>query len=271
MVEVIYLGQLGNRLFQYCFARIIAEGLGFCLKADPIPGFPNTETKLDGADYSDTDTDVQLIRYQDINLEVLFRDKPKRKIKIHGYFQKYKYFKTYRDIIRNNWLVTKELVHENEISSNDVVLHVRRGDYVSMGHALPFSYYEEALKKASADRVFICTDDPSDKFVAALCNKYHATIYHNPNEPWKDLKFISSFNKIIQSASSFSWWAAFLSRAEEIYTPIPRTGYWTHPNVSLAVDDEDRYIYIPCQEKTFFDFQFEWKRRLLFEVTNLNL
>ena len=52
MVEVKYIGRLGNNLFQYCLGRIIAEGLGYKLKVDPIPGFPNTNKPVEGLDYS---------------------------------------------------------------------------------------------------------------------------------------------------------------------------------------------------------------------------
>ncbi len=38
MIEVRYKGRLGNNLFQYCFGRILAESLGFTLKAEYIEG-----------------------------------------------------------------------------------------------------------------------------------------------------------------------------------------------------------------------------------------
>jgi hypothetical protein len=49
MIEVRYKGRLGNNMFQYCLGRILAEGLGFALKADPIPAFPSTAQYVDGA------------------------------------------------------------------------------------------------------------------------------------------------------------------------------------------------------------------------------
>lgn len=38
------------------------------------------------------------------------------------------------------------------------------------------------------------------------------------------MEIISSFNKIILSRSTFSWWAAFLSNAAEIYYPFIHIG-----------------------------------------------
>lgn len=36
MVEVKYLGRLGNHLFTYATARVIAEHLGYALHAPPV-------------------------------------------------------------------------------------------------------------------------------------------------------------------------------------------------------------------------------------------
>ena len=39
---------LGNRLFQYCWAREIAEKKRFYFKANPISGFPETYKDISG-------------------------------------------------------------------------------------------------------------------------------------------------------------------------------------------------------------------------------
>jgi hypothetical protein len=60
---------------------------------------------------------------------------------------------------------------------------------------------------------------------------------------------ITSFNKIVASQGTFSFWAAFLSNAEKIYWPFPDDG----PNsnnekfvggVNLLVDDDERYTIV---------------------------
>ena len=64
---------------------------------------------------------------------------------------------------------------------------------------------------------------------------------------------ITSFNKIIASQGTFSFWACFLSSAEKIYWPITNDGPNSGKNsdnpvfntyVNLIVDDEDRYEFI---------------------------
>jgi len=106
MVEVKYSSQMGNHLFQYCFGRIIAERLGYKLKAGPIPGFSNTAKKVNGHDYFSYPADLLLghiekkIKRQEIDLKALLADKRKRKIVINGFFQRYEYYKPYKSQIR---------------------------------------------------------------------------------------------------------------------------------------------------------------------------
>ncbi len=248
MVEVQYLGQLGNRLFQYCFGRILAENLNFELKADPIPHFPNTKSKISAHNYSEYPT--QLIKSQKVNLDSILKDKTKRKIVLNEFFQRYEYYKPYKDVIRNNWLVT-DMQPKDKIGEGDIVVCVRRSDYITEGHALPFSYFEEALSMTGYDRLFICTDVPRDPFVMKFKRKYNAII--RIADKFDDFEFIKSANKIIISNSSFHWWAAFLSNAKKIYAPIPLEGHWSYDasqktGADLTIDDEPRYVYIKCRE-----------------------
>ena len=263
MVEVKYRARLGNNLFQYCFGRIIAEGLGYKLKANPIPGFPNTEKQINGKDYSQG-YPIQVIAHdyshlyrgdyskilswknKNLNLKSIIDDKSKRKIVLNGYFQRYEYYKPYKNVIRNNWLLMGATA-KDRIESDDVVVCIRRGDYVERaGCALPFSYYEEALATVHYKKVFICTDSPNDPFIYLFKRKYNATI-HFP-DTLDTFKFISSFNTIIISNSSYHWWASFLSNATKICAPSPLAGFWSSPEIDLRIDDEKRYVAIQCKE-----------------------
>ena len=97
MVEVQYRGRLGNRLFQYCFGRIVAEGLGFALHAEPIPGFAGTAEAVRGAIH---ERPVVTLEHHVVDLEALLGDPRPRRIVAHGYFQRYEYYRAFRDVIR---------------------------------------------------------------------------------------------------------------------------------------------------------------------------
>jgi hypothetical protein len=264
MVEVKYAGRLGNNLFQYCFGRIIAEKLGYKLKADPVPGFPNTAKQIEGADYS-TGYPVQIITHdspdkydgdyskvlswknKNLDLQSIAADITRRKIVVEGFFQRYEYYKPYKELIKNDWLLT-DINISDRIDPDDVVVCVRRNDYVLGGHALPLSYYKEALSRLRYRKIFICTDSVNDPLILLLKYKYSAVV--QATNTLNDLKFISLFNKIIISNSSFYWWAAFLSNAKEIYSPVPLRGYWSRetPEIDLKIYDESRYIHIKCKD-----------------------
>jgi len=61
----------------------------------------------------------------------------------------------------------------------------------------------------------------------------------------QSLYLISKANRIIMANSTFSWWGAFLSEAQEIYYPRPVRGIWspTCPEIALEVP-ESRYQII---------------------------
>ena len=251
MIEVRYLDGLGNRMFQYCFGRILALRLGYCLAAAPLEGFPATSEKIEGADYSDRPEEILLGHFsdktkrQEIDLEKLAAQPAKKRIIVEGYFQRYSYYQPYKEQIRSHWFKTFRLPPADP---RDIVMHVRRGDAVLYGLALPFSYYEEALSRVRFRKLFICTDTPDDPFFLKF-KKFSPEIISSKN-PMDDLHFIMSFRKIIQSASTFSWWAGFLSEAEEIIAPLPLNGHWSKewPEIDLRVTDETRYTYLYCRE-----------------------
>jgi len=241
MIEVQYRWNLGNKLFQYCFGRILAEELGYALSADPIPGFPNTAQSVKGKHIHKP---IERLTGHVANLQKIISNRSKRHIQLFGYFQRYEHYRAYKTRIREDWLVMDRLPYI--VDTRDVVLCVRRGDFVPF-HALPNSYYVDALKLINPRRVFICSDEPQDPFVKLLAWRYRATII--PPDPLQNLAFIKSFNKIIISNSTFCWWAAFLSSATHVIAPIPVRGFWSRRfKNSLTVYDESRYQYIPCRE-----------------------
>ena len=245
MIEVIYDGNLGNNLFQYCFGGILAQRLGYRLVADPIPGFPGTAVAVPGAEYPQAP--VLTLRGQRPDLGFLQEARPEYRVLLTGYFQRSEYYAGHAASIRN-WLAVPPLPG-NDIGPGDVVLGIRRGrDYIPR-HGLPISYYEAALARVSHERVFICTNEPDDPFIDHFRRKYRAVV--RPPGALDNLQFIKRFDKIVISNSTFLWWAAFLSDAREIVFPRPANGFWSAAdplsrNIALEVD-EPRYTYLECE------------------------
>lgn len=251
-VAPVFRGLLGNRLFAFCIGKIVSEELGFSLYSPPIFGFPNTYQ------YQNTTLSSQYLTekvlgtgdwemFLDINKIV--NNKTKRNIVLEGYFHKYEYLKSYKDKIRNDWLkFDRSLLPIQD--PNDIVIHLRTQFWA---YSLPFEYYEQALALTTYNRVFICIDEPTDPILKKFA-KYNPIIKSSRsiNNLWQkmpeeelsklnldDFLFIMSFNKIIIAQSTYSWWAAFLSNAKEIYAPFSNDKYQVYGKV-----DESRYHYI---------------------------
>jgi Glycosyl transferase family 11 len=271
MVEVKYMGLFGNRLYEYCLGRIIAETLGYKLKAEPIPGFTSSGQTVDGLDYSDGA--VEELAGMKIDLAAVLNNRTPRKILLRGYFQRYEYFQPYKDLIRKKWLVP-DLPPPPPHSDREIVLHVRRGDYILQGWATPFEFFQNVIELAGCDRVYIVTDAPKDPFFRRF-KKYHPVIVSKSQ--LEDFAFLRSFKKMVISESTFSWWAAFLSDAETVYMPRTENGIWSGKmeqlggmdmRVDLEVADETRFKVVPVKghyRPNLAEFVFNalwYKRRL---------
>lgn len=240
MIEVEYRDRLGNNLFQYCFGRLLAEQLGFALTAPPIPGFPSTSTDLPGSRYDGPEV---VVTDENLELDALLRDRSARKIIVRGYFQRAAFYRDYAAVIRQRWLKPATRRLEAMPTPDDIWVHVRRGDYMLWGSALPFSYYENAIMELGGGPVRIVTDDPADPFFWRF-RKFNAVIV--PGNEQDDFYRLTCASKLVLSQSSFSWWAAFLSEADAVVCPVPVAGIWAEqPHLRL---DDARYRYLAVPE-----------------------
>jgi len=240
---------LGNRLWGFCVAKIIATELDYDLHCKSIWGFPNTYSytpHIPGNAYSWEHHEC----HHDIDIAGITRNKTPRNISINGYFQKYQYIEPYADIIRKEWLkIDPAMLHA--VDKDDIVVHVR----FHVGQApTNFEYYEKALAMTHYKQLYICTDEPFHPYLKQF-EPYNPIIKSTQSfesyfysTSWDevtrknigDFAFMASFNKIIISYSTYAWWAAFLSNATEIYAPwSPRTG-----NTHYGKVNEARYTYI---------------------------
>ena len=246
MIEVRYRDRLGNNLFQYCLGRILAEDFGYALRAEPIPGFPNTHEKVEGIRF---DSPEQTLTGQRIDFEGILTNRPPRRIVLDGWFQRYEYYLPHRAKIRE-WLAFDPAVRLME-PSPDIVIHVRRTDYVPRGWALPFSFYRNALEelRERGGEVWIVTDDERDPFFqnfAPWRPKYRS------GTPLEQMAFMSSARNLVLSQSTFSWWPAFLGNAEVVVCPIPSVGCWSEraDRYARGIDliMRDQFTCIECRE-----------------------
>ena len=271
MIRVVYENRLGNNLFQYCFGRILAEELGLHLEAPHIEVFPNTCDLVEGLKLDDSQietvgccAELGGMNEESVDLKKIIED-PDSKRKaflVSGFFQRYEHFSQYKDRIKK-WLRQDEEKNFYDIGKDDLVVNIRLGDYVGIhydedvyyprmkqtrrrGHLVDYSYYSDVIKISMPKRVFIVTEETENEIVKKLKGLIGDKCVVVSQSPVEDFKFIKMFNKICMSKSTFCWWAAFLSKAEEIYMPNTNWGVWSTDNTSLFVTDESRYKIIDC-------------------------
>lgn len=252
MIIVNYTGGLGNTLFQYSMGRILAEEMKYELFADSIQGFEGTKDNITGAV---TRNDPLQLTNQHIDLDTIIKTDRQITLGPFGFFQRYEYYKPYKNRIRQ-WLHTDH--RDVGQTENDMVIHLRLGDCI-LGdlaedpYVMPPAYFQKALDSTTFDKLYICSDPETLEHPLF----HHYMEIFSPHQPIliggntiEDFNAIKSFNKIIMSQSTFSWFAALLSNASEIFVPVPSGGKhgneWSieSPGVALFVDDEDRYQYI---------------------------
>tara|TARA_R110002051_G_scaffold325548_3_gene428806 strand:+ start:4288 stop:5064 length:777 start_codon:yes stop_codon:yes gene_type:complete len=254
MIYTQYGGRLGNNMFQYCFGRILAEELGYDLIAPPIFGFAGTEEKVLG---SRVEGEPERVGGHQVDIKHILALEPPKPILLDGFYQRYEYYKPHKDKIKE-WLRIDN--HNVGQDDEDIIIHLRLGDDITTFDAdnpyiMPFSFYEKALENTTYNRVYICSEPETinSKYIKQF-DKYDPIILNG--DTLSDFRSLKSFKKIIISQSTFSWWAAFLSDATEIFFPLPAKGNarfvneWSdgRSDIDLVVSDEPRYKYIKQNE-----------------------
>jgi hypothetical protein len=149
---------------------------------------------------------------------------------IRGYFQSYKYFKKYENII---FSLIKLREQQNDIrnqysflktNTKKVSLHFRLGDYKYKQYfhpVLPFDYYTKAVKKiiereGSVDFLYFCEAEDNE-YVKTMIQRLKSIYGGNYQkvddsiEDWKQLLIMSCCEHQIIANSSFSWFSAYLN------------------------------------------------------------
>jgi hypothetical protein len=287
-VHVTLVQRLGNNLFQYAVGRIIAEHHGLALHCTPRPYaysahwerwlgrrgnpgpiatldaltefFPNAPLHLPGRTVTTPVESHEITRGGTwkghiFDLGRILADPTPRQIRLYGFFQRYEYFEPYRQRIRE-WFRPRPVPTPWTIMPSDVVVNIRRGtDFGVENWTLSLSYYERILDQlGDRGRVYVCGVGVDDHVRERLA-RFDPTFYDA--SPIEHFAFMMRFRRIVLSNSTFAWWAAFLSDAEEIYAPRSADGQaygftgWQKEEVDLHMR-EARYIEVVDAELAAF-------------------
>lgn len=269
-VEVRYLGHLGNNLFQYALGRILAEELGSALVCRALPdtrGWGVVEQMSGIVDHFVTHSaacadapqslpgdvhDGPQLRYvigekqnwsgHGINLPYLLRHGRGHRIVLHGYFQRAEYYLPYRERIAR-WLTLPVDDQLPQLGAHDVLVHLRQSlDMLMLDRAIDMAFYVDTLRAMAPARVYVCGLGLGPAVRAALA----------PFEPvyldlpaLATLKLMTQVKRIVLANSTFSWWGAWLSQADEIIYPRVTRNFWSADRADIALEvPEARYRYV---------------------------
>lgn len=273
MIGIRLEGRLGNQLFQYAFVYATAKKLSTKFYIDSSIDFFRLPMyfELSKTNYLDLELSIfsvkgyknifsyhlkkvyyllipKIFSLHTIQVENLVPpeqelDKIKNFNFYLGFFQSEKYFseksKEIKELFKIKNSYKKQFLYiKNNLPKNrtQVVVHVRRGDYVGLGLTLPLEYFHQTIKKVQEENTFFIflSDDPN--FVNIEFD-YIDQKYISKHSEIIDFQFIMNADICILSNSSFSWWGAYLNNKQpKIFAPKNWLGIDTELPNSIIPD-----------------------------------
>lgn len=245
MVFIKYSGRMGNILFQYTFARLLCEFSGAKLCTD-LKNLNMAKNRTnDGILFFKENHIIKNLNFFDLdNCHIMGKNASYSLINLN--FEDLIQIAKNKDIIMENfhpqlvcffssykqWIKENIKIKEGEYKkTEDLVCAVRIGDYFSEEFKNFFSYPLEAIPHLLKDvninykNLTIVTDTPKDANFLELMKGFEYDIISN--DILYDFRTILNAKRLVITPSTFYWWAAFLSEAEEIFLPI-NMGPWKH-------------------------------------------
>lgn len=204
MIEVNFLGRLGNNLFQQSAGLFFSKkhGFDFTIKNSYEHLFKIVKNEGKKCSF------VQEVN--DENFESLYtKEKIEcKKYVLNGFFQN----RIIVDELKKQKYQIFNLKYETK---EDVFIHYRIGDIENTDKMMPLKFYEKAIDTLNIDKqIFLSTDTPNHKNILYLREKYNCKLLYL--QPIETLVYAKNFEHIILSQGTFSWWIGFLSQAKNI-------------------------------------------------------
>jgi len=189
-------------------------------------------------------------RYNNIDTNELIG----QNILLHGYFQSYKYFQKYYEIIckmiglesmKTN--IINKLQLSKEYLDNTISIHFRLGDYKKVSDFHPiatYEYYERSLQHIQnkhSDKkftiLFFCEEEDIETVLVSI-NKLSDKFPHyefkrggHELEDWEQMLLMSCCYHNIIANSSFSWWGAYFNSNKDKIVCYPSVWFGEVANI----------------------------------------
>lgn len=219
MVIVRYLGTLGNQLWQYVVGRALAENRGELFFARGIRGFRQARPIVFGnvGNVGNVGKGFGIKKYSGHELP-----KPSEgEIAIlQGYFQRFSHLVELGATEKaKNWARPSTSRPQTSPRAADLVVSVRRGwNGYPTTQCPDVEIYMDIIRNLNVTTTWITTDSPSDPYFEPL-RRSGLPVQFVDGSAIEQYRFIASSNRIVVAPSTFSWWASYVSQADEIYWP----------------------------------------------------
>lgn len=141
---------------------------------------------------------------------------------VFGWFQQEAYFKDIRNILLKEFTPKRKIKISGKLLSvlreeNTVAVHVRRSDYLKLGHVCNSFYYTKAMcyiKKYVENPIYLVFSDDVE-WVKNNVKIAGRAIYISEEYQFKDFEELIIMSKCkhqIIANSTFSWWGAWLNK-----------------------------------------------------------
>ena len=192
----------GNNLFQYSYARLLAEKLGIPLVHQAIEQFNIPEQR------QEIDSSLDFIYVSDNNCKATLKsDENGVNYYVNGYFEDYTIYEPYLDKIRS-WFPKQK--KEN---NNDLILHFRlQNRLIQKTHCInhvPFEVFEKGINKFDFEKLHIVTDAKKwDLYSKQDIEEIQEEIRIGPNppskSPWVETQYsVDYVNHLIEGFSKY--------------------------------------------------------------------
>lgn len=248
-VYFLVQGNFGNNLFQYFAAEFMKKVYGY----DKVQ--PTFQINLEFNNVIDDQKFVEIIKKHALGEK--YELDTRRDILLMGFFQRSELFKQEREFflslfneenmnhisnrIQIGNIVKYKSRHTITPTENDLTIHLRCGDFWDHENNRSQIYHpdmlKEIIKSIKYDKLYIV----SNKVEFSWETEYYKE-FDDLNPTWingnlgDDFDFLMKSKKIVTSASSMSYMAAFLGHAEEIHIPY-NTFYGGHDSCEQSLDE----------------------------------
>jgi hypothetical protein len=223
IINITHIGGIGNRMFQYMFARALQRHVpnsvvrgyhipGWDMKCTDISPLPENIASIKGGHEFSLDKIARLMTsnaYAGVDVAVFAT-----RIEYCGS----------SDIARSMFISKINPDLGFKVPDDCLLISIRGAEIMGGLHAdygpLPFSFYKQVIEESGLKPIFMGQIDDSHYFVE-LRKRFPNAQFMIGTSPVSDFNTISNSRNVVCSVSTFCWLAAWMSnRTQAIYFPV---------------------------------------------------